>query len=44
MIRWMLVNLIWGALDGRRILRDKSYDLLWTATTDHDIALGWFIY
>jgi CubicO group peptidase (beta-lactamase class C family) len=44
MTRWMLVNLNWGELDGRRILRDESYDLLWTATTDHDIGLGWFIY
>lgn len=44
MTRWMLVNLNWGELDGRRILRDESYDLLWSATTDHEIGLGWFIY
>jgi CubicO group peptidase (beta-lactamase class C family) len=40
----MLVNLNWGELDGHRILSDESYDLLWTATTDHEIGLGWFIY
>lgn len=44
MARWMLVNLNRGVLDGRRILRDESYDLLWTSTTDHTVGLSWFIY
>ena len=34
MSRWMLVNLSRGELDGRRILRAESYDLLWTPTTE----------
>ena len=40
----MLVNLNRGELDGRRILREESYDLLWTSTTDHTIGLSWFIH
>ena len=44
MTRWMLVNLNRGELDGRRILSEESYDLLWTSTTDHDIGLSWFLY
>ena len=44
MTRWMLVNLNRGELDGRRILRDESFDLLWTSTTDHAIGLSWFLY
>lgn len=43
MTRWMLVNLNRGELDGRRILREESYDLLWTSTTDHKIGLSWFL-
>ena len=42
--RWMLVNLNRGELDGRRILREESYDLLWTSTTDHAVGLSWFIH
>ncbi len=34
MSRWMLVNLSRGELDGRRILRAESHDLLWTPTTE----------
>jgi len=44
MTRWMIVNLNRGQLDGRRILREESFDLLWTSTTDHDIGLSWFLY
>ena len=33
MSRWMLVNLNRGELDGRRILRAESQELLWTPTT-----------
>jgi CubicO group peptidase (beta-lactamase class C family) len=44
MTRWMLVNLNRGELAGRRILREESYDLLWTSTTEHTIGLGWFLY
>ena len=44
MTHWMLVNLNRGELDGKRILRDESYDLLWMATTDHEIGLAWYIY
>ena len=34
MSRWMLVNLNRGELDGDRILRAESHDLLWTPTTE----------
>ncbi len=48
MTRWMLANLNRGELDGRRILRTASYDLLWTPTTatstgDVEIGLSWFL-
>ena len=44
MTRWMLININRGELDGTRILREESYELLWTSTTDHDIGLSWFLY
>ena len=44
MTRWMLVNLNLGELEGRRILQEESYNLLWTSTTDHTIGLSWFLH
>lgn len=48
MTRWMLANLNRGALDGRRILRATSYDLLWgptikTTVDGAQIGLSWFL-
>ena len=46
MTRWMLANLNRGELNGRRILRAESYDLLWTTTTDPgspQVGLSWFL-
>ncbi len=46
MTRWMLANLNRGELNGRRILRAESYDVLWTPTTDRDdsqVGLSWFL-
>jgi len=48
MISWMLVNLNRGEINGRRILREESYDLLWTTSTDTtknepQVGLSWFI-
>ena len=48
MVRWMLVNLNRGELEGRRILKTGSYDLLWTPTTQTSmgnakIGLSWFL-
>lgn len=48
MSMWMLANLNRGELNGRRILRPKSYDLLWTPTTDtpkggSKVGLSWFL-
>ncbi len=48
MTRWILVNLRRGELDGRRILRGASYDLLWTPTSETSrdgvqLGLGWFL-
>jgi CubicO group peptidase (beta-lactamase class C family) len=55
MTRWLLVNLRRGELDGRRILDAKSYDLLWTSTTESPtvapiethrgvrVGLSWFL-
>ncbi len=47
MARWAAANLNRGTLDGRRILRDESYDVIWTPTTpagtDRAVGLSWFI-
>ena len=48
MTSWMLVNLNRGEINGRRILRAESYDLLWTGTTetstnDSQVGLSWFL-
>jgi CubicO group peptidase (beta-lactamase class C family) len=46
MTRWMLANLNRGELNGRRILRAESYDLLWTPTFSNDdvtVGLSWFL-
>jgi CubicO group peptidase (beta-lactamase class C family) len=46
MIRWMLVNLNRGELDGRRILKDSTYDLMWTpaeASKEARVGISWFL-
>jgi CubicO group peptidase (beta-lactamase class C family) len=46
MIRWMLVNLNRGELDGRRILKDSTYDLMWTppkAPKEARVGISWFV-
>jgi CubicO group peptidase (beta-lactamase class C family) len=50
MVRWMLVNLNRGELDGRRILKDSTYDLMWKpteASTDvspgTSVGISWFL-
>ncbi len=44
----MLVNLNRGEINGRRILRAESYDLLWSTTTEtftnkSQVGLSWFL-
>lgn len=48
MTRWLRANLGRGELEGRRILRDESYDVLWTTSTETSTAgvgmgLSWFL-
>jgi CubicO group peptidase (beta-lactamase class C family) len=50
MVRWMLVNLNRGELDGRRILKDSTYDLMWEPTeasrdvrTGNSVGISWFL-
>jgi CubicO group peptidase (beta-lactamase class C family) len=50
MVRWMLVNLNHGELDGRRILKDSTYDLMWKpGEASRDVRAGisvgisWFL-
>ena len=46
MVRWMLVNLNRGELDGRRILKDSTYDAMWTpaeATQEARVGISWFL-
>ena len=40
MLRWAMVNLHHGELDGQRILAAQSYDLLWTPTRDITSEIG----
>jgi CubicO group peptidase (beta-lactamase class C family) len=48
MSRWIRVNLNRGELDGRRIVRASTYDVLWKPATpvperDWHVALSWFL-
>jgi CubicO group peptidase (beta-lactamase class C family) len=47
MVRWMLVNLNRGELDGRRILKGSTYDVLWKPAADvsknQRIGISWFL-
>jgi len=47
MIRWILVNLNRGELDGRRILKDSTYDVMWKPATDASqgrrVGISWFL-
>jgi CubicO group peptidase (beta-lactamase class C family) len=48
MSRWILVNLNRGELDGRRILKDASYDLLWKHAVpvperNWHVGISWFL-
>ena len=46
MVRWMLVNLNRGELDGRRILKDTSYDVMWKpneAARPERVEISWFL-
>jgi CubicO group peptidase (beta-lactamase class C family) len=46
MVRWMQVNLNRGELDGRRILKDSTYDLMWRptdASKKANVGISWFL-
>jgi CubicO group peptidase (beta-lactamase class C family) len=50
MVRWVLVNLNRGELDGRRILKDSTYDLMRKPTeasrderTGNGVGISWFL-
>jgi CubicO group peptidase (beta-lactamase class C family) len=48
MARWMMVNLNRGELDGQRILRRSTYDLMWKPavaipSTGHHVGISWFL-
>jgi CubicO group peptidase (beta-lactamase class C family) len=46
MVRWMLVNLNRGELDGHRILKNSTYDLMWTPTVTSKkerVGISWFL-
>jgi CubicO group peptidase (beta-lactamase class C family) len=44
MSRWALANLRRGELDGKRILKASSYDVMWKPTGDpkRPVAISWF--
>ena len=46
MVRWMLVNMNRGELDGRRILKEVTYDVMWkpgaVARQGH-VGISWFL-
>ena len=51
MCRWAIANLQRGELQGERILKPETYDLMWTTTADigrnlpfaQEMGLGWFL-
>jgi CubicO group peptidase (beta-lactamase class C family) len=45
MCRWAMINLNRGELDGKRILRASSYDLLWSPRSESFewIGISWFL-
>ncbi len=44
MCRWALANLARGQLDGKRILTEQSYDVLWSRDDETPtIGLAWFL-
>jgi len=48
MARWMMANLNRGELDGRRILKRSTYDVMWkpaaeTGKQGHRVAISWFL-
>jgi CubicO group peptidase (beta-lactamase class C family) len=48
MVRWIIVNLDRGELDGQRILRSSTYDLLWKPAAQirdqpEHVAISWFL-
>jgi CubicO group peptidase (beta-lactamase class C family) len=47
MTRWAMANLNHGALDGKRILQEESYDLLWQPSHQLEgeppVGLSWFL-
>ncbi len=47
MTNWALANLNRGELNGRRILKEESYDILWSPSAEVDenlhVGLSWFL-
>ena len=47
MTRWAMANLNRGELDGQKILKDESYDILWTNSVENSdkakVGLIWFL-
>lgn len=47
MVRWMLVNMNRGELDGHRILKGSTYDVLWKPAVevpkDQHVGISWFL-
>jgi CubicO group peptidase (beta-lactamase class C family) len=48
MARWIFVNLNRGELDGRRILKSSTYDVLWKPAaappdSDRHVGISWFL-
>ena len=45
MTRWAMVNMNRGELDGKRILKDSTYDLMWKPAGDQwpQIGISWFL-
>ncbi|MHC5537453.1 serine hydrolase domain-containing protein [Singulisphaera rosea] len=47
MVRWMLANLNRGELDGHRILKDSTYDVLWKPAVEISkkeyMGISWFL-
>jgi CubicO group peptidase (beta-lactamase class C family) len=45
MTRWAIANLNRGELDGKRILKDSTYDVMWKSAGDQwqQVGISWFL-
>jgi CubicO group peptidase (beta-lactamase class C family) len=43
MARWAIANMNHGELDGKRILKESTYDLMWKPVPGRPVGISWFV-